>query len=51
LFEPGDGTLNLSEALAILDATNGALLELHYVLRQRACLITENVLDLPQLFC
>ena len=42
-------TLDLSEALAVFDAANGALLELHYVLRQSACLVAEHVFNLPQL--
>jgi hypothetical protein len=46
----GDRAFNLSEALAVLDASDCALLELHDVLSESACLVTENVLNLSQLF-
>ena len=45
-----DGTLDLSEALAVLDATDGAFLELHNVLRESARLVAKYVLYLSKLF-
>ena len=45
-----DGALDLSEALAVLDATDSALLELHNVLRESARLVAKYVLHLTKLF-
>ena len=41
-----DGAFNLSEALAVLDATDCAFLELHHILSESACFVTENILNL-----
>ena len=41
-------SLRLRHALAVRDTVNRALLELHDVLRERACLVREDVLDLAQ---
>ena len=41
-----DGAFNLSEALAVLDATDCAFLELHHIVSESACFVTENILNL-----
>ena len=40
--------LGLSDAFAVGDAVHGAFLEFHDVLRERARLVREDVLDLPE---
>ncbi|KAH3681603.1 hypothetical protein WICPIJ_007477 [Wickerhamomyces pijperi] len=51
-FDPVNhlGVLILWDLIDVASATNGTGLELHDVTCQGPCLVTENVLDLPQLF-